>query len=138
PLRTLDPEREEGIEPGGAEQAAEDLGRPRDGQPPGRARLLEPAEQAQEAAEEGAVEGLAGTEGDGEGRAARLVEDPECEGAQGRALAHRAPADDADTVALAGAAEGEGRGGGHGSLLSARVNGRGSGPVRGRGRPHPG
>src|SRR5262249_56152432 len=102
PLRTLGPQGEDAIEPSGAEQAVEDLRRPGDGQPPGRARLLEPAEEAQEAAEEGAVEVVAGGEGDVEGPAARLVPDAQCEGAQGRALAHRAPARDADTVAAAG------------------------------------
>src|SRR3954454_24179676 len=135
PLRAPGPQGEEGIEPSGAEQAVEHLGRPRDGQPPGRARLLEPAEQAHEATEEGAVEVLAGGEVDVEGRAARLVEDPECEGAHGRALAHRAPARHADAVAPAGAAEGEGGRGGHRSLLPARVDVPRSGPVRGRGRP---
>src|SRR5262249_8389479 len=98
-------------------------GGPGEGRRPGGAARPEPGEQAQEAAEEGAVEVLAGGEVDVEGRATRLVEDPEREGAQGRALAHGAAAGDADVVAPAGAADGEGRRGGHRSLLSACVDG---------------
>src|SRR5262249_21155073 len=132
--------REDRIEPSGAEQAVENLGRPRDRQPPGRSRLLEPAEQAHEVTEEGAVEVLAGGEVDVEGRTARAVEGPEGEAGTDGPLPHHPPPGDTDPVALSGPADGEGRWGGHRSLLPASVKGLRSGSVRGRGRGrlHPG